>query len=840
MKVNFLLKNIDQKLFYLRRYLLALEIFLHIIFVPIYILTAYLVLEIKKEFFLYFTFITFTIAGIMILYSILEINLFSKKYLSTVFDFLEDKINYEKEILQECLKKFFKLPIIKSFNLAIRIFLGMLVFFIFFLFYLHYDLYKLIMIESLFLFLMTLWVFTYYFFCERIVYKISNTSIFMDKIFLRYLNENVLEKFHFMLFYVILLMIFSVFSIFSFIGLHFGEQILKRSYREHFVIQNKKNNFFLKENLNYLERIVVKVEESFNFEEIKENRRFLFDLIYKELPYLKNVFVENYFIYDLDQKKVVFLLTGDENFFDNFFEKIDFSFLKKKYLGFYKDRENNFFYIFIVSKEHYLQVFIVDTNKLKSKFFDINSSDAIELLLDQNYNILFSSDPYFEDKSLNDLVDLNHYLKFKGEKLWDYFFYNKKIYELSLDEKEDLLISGIFFEKNQTYFEFYILVLFLGMTLVFLGVLFSFLVFYLIRYKTKRVIHIYETLDQLSNGVLKLRKGFISNDEFGLIGIKVYKFGLKLQETILRVKEVLEHIKKTAHSFNEMSEEQLKNSELESTAMEEMSAAIEEISSSMDNISSFANEQNQLVEILSNNIQELSRSIRESKQSFFEIHDKMKKTYELKEKNEKEFQNTIDSISKIKEISSKINSVLNLVKDIADKISLLSLNASIEAARAGESGKGFAVVAEEISNLSEKTRTSIKEIRDLIITTEEKISKITLFGNFVQENLNFLLKDLESLYQLFQRAIQVVTKQEMVNLGVLNQIQSVSHHSNEIKNNIHEKKVSISEITKNIVSIHKIILKSTENSKVLYEETNKAKEEVQKLVEILKFFKIEY
>jgi methyl-accepting chemotaxis protein len=62
----------------------------------------------------------------------------------------------------------------------------------------------------------------------------------------------------------------------------------------------------------------------------------------------------------------------------------------------------------------------------------------------------------------------------------------------------------------------------------------------------------------------------------------------------------------------------------------------------------------------------------------------------------------------------KINLVINIMDDIAQKTDLLSLNASIEAVRAGESGKGFALVADEIRSMAENSKRSSKEIRQMI------------------------------------------------------------------------------------------------------------------------------
>lgn len=57
-----------------------------------------------------------------------------------------------------------------------------------------------------------------------------------------------------------------------------------------------------------------------------------------------------------------------------------------------------------------------------------------------------------------------------------------------------------------------------------------------------------------------------------------------------------------------------------------------------------------------------------------------------------------------------MNSVVELIRDIAGQINLLSLNATIEAARAGEAGKGFAVVASEVKGLANQSARATEQI----------------------------------------------------------------------------------------------------------------------------------
>ena len=83
-------------------------------------------------------------------------------------------------------------------------------------------------------------------------------------------------------------------------------------------------------------------------------------------------------------------------------------------------------------------------------------------------------------------------------------------------------------------------------------------------------------------------------------------------------------------------------------------------------------------------------------------------------------QETGKRIKQLGERSQEISHVIEIIETIAERTTLLALNASMQAAAAGDEGKGFSVIAEEIQRLAESSRESTGQISKLVSNIQQE------------------------------------------------------------------------------------------------------------------------
>jgi methyl-accepting chemotaxis protein len=245
--------------------------------------------------------------------------------------------------------------------------------------------------------------------------------------------------------------------------------------------------------------------------------------------------------------------------------------------------------------------------------------------------------------------------------------------------------------------------------------------------------------------------------------------------------------------------------ETQSASFAEMSATMEELAGSAEQIAFESVTQLEGNVKMESIIDEFKNIQVETKKNLEETYTDIQSVSDKSTTANDELMEVEKTVIAIKDQSGKIGETVNLIVDIADKINLLSLNASIEAARAGEAGRGFAVVADEIGKLAFQTQESIKEIEKVLSVsaknTVDGVAVIQKTAEMMREMINHM-KASSSKVQTLQESIFIEEKYI---------------------------KIIISQMKDNI-SLAKKIGTATDEQKVAVESTSQA---IENLIEIL-------
>lgn len=167
-------------------------------------------------------------------------------------------------------------------------------------------------------------------------------------------------------------------------------------------------------------------------------------------------------------------------------------------------------------------------------------------------------------------------------------------------------------------------------------------------------------------------------------------------------------------------------------------------------------------------------------------------------------QNTANFIGILRENIAEIAETIKLIVRISDQLNMLSLNSSIEAARAGEAGRGFSVVAQQITVLSNDTKTRIGNINEIL-------KKIMESSENVEDSIHQSITDLEESNEIFEETVSSFKDITEKNEAVINKIQSmgrdiesisrVAQTTSEMGQQLSDSAQSISEMTDEVTQI---------------------------------------
>ena len=252
------------------------------------------------------------------------------------------------------------------------------------------------------------------------------------------------------------------------------------------------------------------------------------------------------------------------------------------------------------------------------------------------------------------------------------------------------------------------------------------------------------------------------------------------RQITMEIKERMSHLFERVDEQNRLVTRFNDKMQSQSASFEEMSATMEELFGAAENINGTARDQvegNVTMENIVNDFKGIKEeTTTKLRDTYRDIEDIVAQT-SISNESLREVESTIGKIS---EQSKVIGDTVSIIVDIADKINLLSLNASIEAARAGDYGRGFAVVADEIGKLAVLTTESIKEIEKVLsfstTTTAEGVAVITSTAETIKKLIGKMgessgkIKLLQESILVEERYIKVIIEQMTKNIEMAKQI----------------------------------------------------------------------
>ncbi len=213
------------------------------------------------------------------------------------------------------------------------------------------------------------------------------------------------------------------------------------------------------------------------------------------------------------------------------------------------------------------------------------------------------------------------------------------------------------------------------------------------------VFSLLQAVSELSDRNLSVR-ATVTEDATGPLADAINQLSEDTAEVLGKVQQIAQEVDKTAGEINRHAQSINQVAAIEQAEAEKTAAELDTMSKRFDNIAAAAKVMNGTAEQTAGATRHAHESVSRTLDSMQEIRDKT--------------QDTGKRIKQLGERSQEITHIVDVINTVAERTTVLALNASMQAAAAGDAGRGFSVVAEEIQRLAESSRESTGQIATLI------------------------------------------------------------------------------------------------------------------------------
>jgi twitching motility protein PilJ len=227
----------------------------------------------------------------------------------------------------------------------------------------------------------------------------------------------------------------------------------------------------------------------------------------------------------------------------------------------------------------------------------------------------------------------------------------------------------------------------------------------------------------------------------------------KLQTVVARVQEGTLQMGATANEIQATAEHLAQGGMAQAEHIMDNSAAIDEMALAMQRVADNATLSAQVAEQALAHARKGTSAV----QNTITALDQMRA----------EVETTVAHITTLGEHSREIGTIVQHIGDIANRISVLTLNAAIEAALAGEAGQGFAVVAAEVERLAKRAIEATRQTVGLVQTMQTEMHQTATA-------IHASTREVGQSMQVANQAGQALGEIERVSIRLAEFIQSIS------------------------------------------------------------------